>query len=82
MKFDEETWDNVYEVPAELAPVIELLTNQANSRGEALLKIYRAVKRADDESYARWTCDPEQGEILNSLIVEIQALIPEELKPL
>jgi hypothetical protein len=56
MRFDEETWDIIYEIPVELSPVIEELTNQNNSLKEAVAKLraYRAelIPRGQQELLA------------------------------
>jgi hypothetical protein len=45
MRFDPETGDNVYDIPAELSPVIEELTKQNNDMKDALLEIWQSTRR-------------------------------------
>lgn len=78
MKFDPETGDNIYDVPAELSPVIEYLTNRDHSRGEALLAIYRVTERFRDYL----PDDVAWNRAMMSMINEIEDLVPEDLRPL
>ena len=60
MRVDEETWDNIYDIPTELAPVIEELTRQNNSLKEAVTEMarYRTelinLEHRTDEDAAMW----------------------------
>jgi hypothetical protein len=77
MRVDPETWDNIYDIPAELAPMIQEMTAQNLAYRNRLGEIYAVTKRFKDN-----LPHGDYHRAVLQLIGDVQGLVPDGLRPL